>query len=117
MTLIVLTVVVATLLIAALAAYLFILGILLNRIADNLADSERSVRVVTGQAAVIAPAVGHLNRTGGELVGAMPLLYEGAEQLISQSAGPAPAHGAPVPVAASPDAAPAPQGVGYLDMG
>jgi hypothetical protein len=108
MTLIVLTVVVVALLTAALAIYLFILGILLNRAADNLADCARSVRVITGQVAVIGPAVGHINRTGGELVGALPLLYEGAEQLISQSGSPPPADAAPAPV-------PAPQSVGYLD--
>lgn len=104
MTLIVLTVAVIALLVAVLAIFLFALGFLLNRIADNLDDCSHSVRTISRHASVIGPGVKRLNHTGGELVGAMPLLYDGAELLVAQSVAQS-----AVPVAAA-------SGVGYMDM-
>ncbi|MGH3811458.1 MAG: hypothetical protein ACRDUV_03235 [Pseudonocardiaceae bacterium] len=103
MTLIVLTVVVIALLIAVLAIFLFAIGVLLNRTADNLDDCVESVKTIAGQAEVIGPAVEHINRTGKELVGALPLLYGAAESIGVE----------PAPPAAPPSTPPS--GVGYLD--
>jgi hypothetical protein len=103
MTLIVLTVVVIALLIAVLAIYLFAIGALLNRIADNLDDSLQNVKKIAGQAEVILPGVARINQTGGVVVGALPLLVDGAERIAAKSTAPE-----AVPVAI-------PAGVGYLD--
>jgi uncharacterized protein YoxC len=62
MTLIVLTVVVIALLISVLAIYLLTIGVLLNRIADNLGDCLQNVKTITGQAEVIGPAAHQRNR-------------------------------------------------------
>ncbi len=99
MTLISLSVVVIALLIAVLAIFLFTIGVLLDRTADNLGDCVQSVKTIAGQAAVIGPAVERINTTGGKLVGALPLLYECAERIGAESA---------------PSEAP-PRGLGYLD--
>jgi hypothetical protein len=103
MTLVVLTVAVIALLIAVLAIYLFAIGLLLNRTAGNLDDCLRNVRTIAGQAEVIRPGVERINGTGGVVVGALPLLCDGAERIAATS----------VPRAAAP-AAP-PTGLGYLD--
>ncbi|MGH3934766.1 MAG: hypothetical protein ACRDS1_07310 [Pseudonocardiaceae bacterium] len=99
MTLVVLSVVVIALFIAVLAIFLFAIGTLLNRSADNLDDCSQNVKTIAEQAEVIVPAIEHINRAGGELVAALPLLYEGAERIDANSATPAAN----------------PQGLGYLD--
>jgi HAMP domain-containing protein len=135
MTLIVLTVVVVALLIAALAVFLFIIGALLNRTADNLDDCAQNVKNIAYHAEAIGPGVKRINETGGTVVGALPLLCEAAERIgvakgapyVDPSEAPPPAP-APAPSAVThqaPSAAPAavpaavpaasPQGVGYLD--
>ena len=91
MTLIVLTVVVIGVLIAVLAIFLFIIGALLTRIADNLDDSSENVKTIAKHAEVIIPEVEHINRTGGVVAGALPLLYGGAERIAAKLAPPAPA--------------------------
>jgi len=93
--LIVLTVVVIALLIAVLAIFLFIIGVLLNRIADNLDDSLENVKTIAKHAEVIVPEVEHINRTGGVVAGALPLLYGGAERIAAKLAPstPAPVNG------------------------
>jgi hypothetical protein len=53
MTLIILTVVVIASLIAVLAVYLSVIGVLLNRIADNLDDCLGNVNIIMVQAEVI----------------------------------------------------------------
>lgn len=103
MILIVLTVVVIALLIAVLAIYLFAIGVLLNGTADNLDDCSQNVRTIAEQAEVIGPAVERINGTGGVVVGALPLLCEGAERIGVK----------PAPPAATP--AVPPPGLGYLD--
>jgi HAMP domain-containing protein len=132
MTLLVLTVVVIALLVATLAIFLFVIGVLLNRTADNLADCVHSVKNVANQAKVLGPAIERINETGGTVVGALPLLCDAAERIgVAKSApyvdpseapysapssaptvtseAPHPAHSAVPAVAASPG------GVGYLD--
>jgi hypothetical protein len=103
MTLIVSTVVVIALLIAVLAIYLFMIGVLLNRIANNLDDSLQNVKTIAGQAEPILPGVERINQTGGVVAGALPLLIKGAERIAAKSTSPE-----VIPVAI-------PAGVGYLD--
>jgi hypothetical protein len=89
--LVVLTVVAIAVLTGGLALYLFWVGTLLNRIAANLEDSADLVREIDGNAKVIGPGVAHINRIGGVVAGALPLLYGMAEQIVrgvAPSAGP-----------------------------
>ncbi|NMH96353.1 hypothetical protein [Pseudonocardia acidicola] len=81
-TLVVLTVVVIAALIAGLAFYLFWVGSLLGRIATNLEACEDSVRQINADAALIGPGVEHINRSGGTVAGALPLLYGFAEKIV-----------------------------------
>jgi hypothetical protein len=90
MTLVVLTIVLIALLIAVLAIYLFTIGLLLNRIADNLDDCVGTVKTIAKQAETIIPGVEHINRTGGVVAGALPLLYGGAERIATKLSAPVP---------------------------
>jgi HAMP domain-containing protein len=142
MTLIVLTVVVVALLIAALAVFLFMIGALLNRTANNLDDCAQNVKNIAYHAEAIGPGVKRINETGGTVVGALPLLCEATERIgiaksapyVDPSESPPPApYSAPAPAPApsavthqEPSAAPvagsaavpaaSPRGVGYLDQ-
>jgi hypothetical protein len=80
--LVVLTVVAIAVLTGGLALYLFWVGTLLNRIAANLEDSADLVREIDGNAKIIGPGVAHINRIGGVVAGALPLLYGMAEQIV-----------------------------------
>lgn len=82
-TLVVLTVVEIGLLIAGLAFYLAWVGVLLARIATNLEDCNESVKKIAKDAEVIIPGVEHINRSGGVVAGALPLLYGFAEKIIA----------------------------------
>ena len=82
-TLVILTVVDVVLLIAGLAFYLFWVGTLLARIAGNLEESAEIVRTIVGHAKLIGPGVEHINRTGGVVAGALPLLYGMAEGIVT----------------------------------
>jgi hypothetical protein len=81
-TLIVLSVVDIVLLIAGLAFYLFVVGGQLSRVATNLEECAQIVRRIVGHAEVIRPGVEHINRTGGTVAGALPLLYGMAEGIV-----------------------------------
>jgi hypothetical protein len=81
MTLIVLTVVVIVLLIAALGIFLFRIGVLLNSTADGLADCAQNVEKVARQAEVIGSGIERINEAGTTVVGALPLLCDGAERI------------------------------------
>ena len=85
MTLIILSVVVIALFTAVLAAFLYTIGRLLNRSADNLDDCLQHVKEIAEDAKVIVPDVGRINRTGEKLVGALPLLYEKADRIEAES--------------------------------
>jgi HAMP domain-containing protein len=130
MTLIVLTVIVIALLIAVLAIFLFRIGGLLNRTADNLDDCAQNVKNIAYQAKVIGPGVVRINETGTTVLGALPLLCDGAESVaVAKGAPYVDPSEAPrtAPVAAPvtvPAAAPAmasstapPRGLGYMDGG
>jgi hypothetical protein len=79
---VVLSVIVIALLIAGLAFYLFVVGSQLNRVAGNLEESAEIVRTIVEHAEVIEPGVEHINRTGGVVAGALPLLYGMAEGIV-----------------------------------
>src|ERR1700722_4295793 len=89
--LVVLTVLVIVLLIAGLAFYLFWVGTLLTRIAGNLEGASGIVATIVGHAKLIGPGVEHINRTGGGVAGALPLLYGMAEEIVTDVTPRAPA--------------------------
>ncbi len=80
----ILSVVAIVALIAVLAVYLFWVGALLARIAGNLEQANESVAKIAADGALIVPGVKHINRTGGVVAAALPLLYNFAEQIISK---------------------------------
>jgi hypothetical protein len=82
-TMVVLSVVDIVLLIAGLAVYLFIVGGQLKKIATNLEECVELVRKVRDNAKAIAPGLDHVNRTGGVVAGALPLLYGMAEGIVA----------------------------------
>lgn len=109
MILIILTVVVIASLIAVLAVYLFVIGVLLNRIADNLDDCLGNVKKITGQAEVVIPGVERINQTAGVVAGALPLLVDAAGAVATKLAPPKETPRDVVP-------ATVPRSVGYLDV-
>jgi HAMP domain-containing protein len=128
MTLIVLTVVVIALLIAVLAIFLFAIGTLLNRTADNLDDCAQNVKKIAYQAEVIGPGVVRINETGTTVLGALPLLCDGAESVAvakgapyvgpsedSYSAPSSPSSAVTTSKASAVVPAASSRGVGYLD--
>lgn len=119
MILIALTIFVIALLIATLAVYLFMIGTLLGRTATNLGDCLQNVNTIAGQAQAIGPGITRLNTTGGELVGAMPLLLEDVDAVTAKLAPTSTTSAVnPTPApAAAPTTSSAARGplVGYLD--
>jgi hypothetical protein len=71
------------LLIAGLAIYLWIVGRQLTRIAGNLEDCNDLVAKINDNAASIEGNLEHVNRTGGVVAGALPLLYGMAEGIVT----------------------------------
>ncbi|MBV9139666.1 MAG: hypothetical protein JO115_01870 [Pseudonocardiales bacterium] len=87
MILVVLTVVVIALLVAVLAIFLYVIGRLLNRTANNLDDCSQNVKNIAYHAEAIRPGVTRINETGTTVIGALPLLCEAAERIgIAKSA-------------------------------
>jgi hypothetical protein len=82
-TLVVLTVIDIGLLIAGLAIYLYIVGGQLTRVAEKLEECADVVWDIKKNAEVIAPGVERINRTGGVIAGALPLLYGMAEGIVT----------------------------------
>ncbi|MGH9300658.1 MAG: hypothetical protein ACRD0E_02125 [Acidimicrobiales bacterium] len=70
------------LLVALLAFYLAWVGTLLTRIAGNLETCDETVKTIDGHADAIAPGLAHINRTGGIVAGALPLLYNFSEGIV-----------------------------------
>lgn len=81
-TLVVLSVVAIALLIAVLAIYLYVVGGQLERIATNLEECHSIAGEIVGHAQLIDPGLDHINRTGGVVAGALPLLYGMAEGIV-----------------------------------
>ncbi|MGH3834447.1 MAG: hypothetical protein ACRDSF_01895 [Pseudonocardiaceae bacterium] len=119
MTLIVLTVVVIALWIAVLAIFLFTIGMLLNRTADDLEDCAQNVKKISYQADVIGPGVLRINETATTVIGALPLLCDGAESVaVAKGApygGPSEASSTTAPVAAPVPSMVPSRGLGLLD--
>jgi hypothetical protein len=82
-TLVILTIVDVALLVAGLAFYLYWVGSLLARVATNLEESFDVAAKIVGDAQLIGPGVEHINRTGGIVAGALPLLYGMAEEIVA----------------------------------
>jgi len=82
-TLVVLTVVEIVLLIAGLAAYLWIVSTQLTTVAGTLEECNDLVATIERNASVITPGVEHINHTGGVIAGALPLLYGMAEGIVA----------------------------------
>jgi hypothetical protein len=89
-TLVVLSVVDIMLLIAGLAIYLYIVGTQLTRIATHLEECAELVHAIDRNAEPIMQDVQHINRTGGVVAGALPLLYGMAEQIVTSVTPPEP---------------------------
>ena len=81
--LVVLTVIVIVALIAGLAVYLYWAGTLLDRIGAKLEGVAEIVHGIEADAGLIMPGVDHINRTGGVVAGALPLLYNMAEGIVT----------------------------------
>lgn len=82
-TLVVLTVILITVLIAGLAVYLWIVGGQLTRVAGLLEECAQIVWKVKADAEVIEGGVEQINNTGGVIAGALPLLYGMAEGIVT----------------------------------
>lgn len=83
------------LLIAGLAFYLYIVGGQLTRIAGNLEECAELVATIKKNAEPIRPGLEHINRTGGVVAGALPLLYGMAEGIVVGVTPAAPAEPGP----------------------
>ena len=79
---VVLSVIDIVLLIAGLAFYLYVVGSQLTRVATDLEECRDLVREIVDNAEPIIPGVQHINRTGGVVAGALPLLYGMAEGIV-----------------------------------
>lgn len=69
-------------LIAGLAFFVIVLTIQLTKIANKLEGALELVDTINDDAVVIVPGLEHINRTGGVVAGALPLLYGFAERVI-----------------------------------
>lgn len=77
------SVIVIVALVAVLAGFLYVVGSQLTRVAVLLEECADLVRRIKGNAESIRPGLEHINRTGGVVAGALPLLYGFAEQIVS----------------------------------
>jgi hypothetical protein len=118
-TLVVLSVVDIVLLIAGLAFYLFVVGSQLTRIAGDLEECYEIAGEVVANAAPIIPGVTQINRTGGIVAGALPLLYGMAEGIVTGVTAPvgAPAERGPARPASGRRRSRLHDGVGYVPSG
>jgi hypothetical protein len=95
--LVVLTVIVIVALIAGLAFFLYWAGTLLDRIGAKLEGAAELVHGIEADASLIMPGVDHINRTGGVVAGALPLLYTMAEGIVTGVTPRAPEPAVPEP--------------------
>jgi uncharacterized membrane protein len=98
-TLVVLSVVDIVLLIAGLAFYLYVVGGQLTRVAGHLEECADLVWDIKRNAEPIREGVSNINRVGGVVAGALPLLYGMAEGIVAgvtpgAETGPGPARAA-----------------------
>lgn len=71
-------------LIAGLAFFLAWTGVLLARIATNLETCDEHVEKIVADAKAIGPGLERINRSGGVVAVALPLLYGFAEQILGK---------------------------------
>jgi hypothetical protein len=81
-TFVVLSVVDIVLLIAGLAFYLYVVGGQLTRVATDLEECAEIVWDIKKNAEPIVEGVTNINRVGGVVAGALPLLYGMAEGIV-----------------------------------
>lgn len=79
---VVFSVILVGVLIAGLAFFLVVLSIQLAKIADKLEGANDLVAQINSDAEAIVPGLEHINRTGGTVAGALPLLYGFAERIL-----------------------------------
>jgi len=85
-------------LIAGLAIYLFIVGRQLAAVATKLEEAADLVWEIKRDADAIEPGLERINRTGGVVAGALPLLYGFAEAIVvGATYVPEPANAEPKP--------------------
>ncbi len=77
-----LSVLVIASLIAVLAGYLYVVGTLLTGIAGDLEECADLVHEIAADAEPILGGLDHINATGGQVAGALPLLYGMAEGIV-----------------------------------
>ena len=82
-TLVTLSVIAITLLIAGLAFFLFVLGSQLGRVATLLEECAQLVWKIKSDTEAIEPGLQSINSTGGVVAGALPLLYGFAEDIVT----------------------------------
>jgi len=82
-TLVTLSVIAITLLIAGLAFFLYVLGSQLSRVATLLEECAELVWKIKEDADAIEPGLQSVNNTGGVVAGALPLLYGFAEDIVA----------------------------------
>jgi hypothetical protein len=82
-TLVTLSVIAITLLIAGLAFFLYVLGSQLGRVATLLEECAQLVWKIKGDTEAIGPGLQSINSTGGVVAGALPLLYGFAEDIVT----------------------------------
>jgi hypothetical protein len=80
---VVFSVVLIGVLVAGLAFFLVVLSIQLSKIAANLEAADGVIATINSDAEAIVPGLEHINRTGGTVAGALPLLYGFAERIVS----------------------------------
>jgi hypothetical protein len=66
-----------------LAVYLYIVGGQLGRVAAVLEECDEIVASIVADAQPIIPGVTHINRTGGVVASALPLLYTMGEGIVT----------------------------------
>ncbi len=81
-TLVTLSVIAITVLIAGLAFFLYVLGSQLSRVATLLEECGELVWKIKRDTEAIAPGLQSINNTGGVVAGALPLLYGFAEDIV-----------------------------------
>jgi hypothetical protein len=86
---VVFSVVLIGVLVAGLAFFLIVLTVQLTKIADKLEGANGLVAQINSDAEAIVPGLEHINRTGGTVAGALPLLYGFAERIL-RGVGPNP---------------------------
>jgi len=77
------SVIAITVLIAGLAFFLFVLGSQLGRVATLLEECAELVWKIKADTESIEPGLQSINNTGGVIAGALPLLYGFAEDIVA----------------------------------